>query len=117
MFTIAFNKRKVVSCSKDPLLINKLYQHRSLAELLAESQKTGIPPLPTRKGVYTGESVISRDVFDRIDSRDNIMLSMEENEAKLAQIHSEIDRDKARSDYKKLREEIRLELSKEKSNE
>lgn len=70
--------------SDEPSLINKLYKHRTLAELIAMSKETGIPPMPTRGGVYTGEQPIPRDKFDQANL-------IRESQAELNRLQSKLE--------------------------
>lgn len=94
----------------EPNLINKLYKHRTLGELIALSKQTGIPPMPTRNGVYTGDQPIPRDRFDREDALRDMNKQLSElevqlDEAKKAEALQAEERKSA-----ELREQIKKEL-------
>lgn len=99
----------------EPNLINKLYKHRTLSELIAQAKQTGIPPMPTRNGVYTGEQPIPRERFER----ENELFRRRQELAELEKQHSELlDAEAKQAEERKsaeLREQIRAELAKEQS--
>lgn len=70
----------------EPVLINRMYKHRTLGELVALAKATGVAPIPTRNGVYTGDHIIPRDDFEKIEARRKLMNSLESSEAELAKI-------------------------------
>lgn len=84
------DKRKVVHTevdfSEEKDLVNRQFKYRTLGEIVAMAKATGVAPLPTRNGVYTGEEVIPRDDFEKIAIRRKLMSSLESSEAELNKI-------------------------------
>lgn len=93
----------------EPNLINKLYKHRTLGELIALSKQTGIPPMPTRNGVYTGEQPIPRERFDR----ENELREMNSNLSQLEQKYEEAKSAENKVSEERKSAELREQLKKE----
>lgn len=96
----------------EPNLINKLYKHRTLGELIALSKQTGIPPMPTRNGVYTGEQPVPpRERFDRENDLRNMRSKMSQLEVDLENAKAEEAKAAEERKSAEMREQIRKELS------
>ena len=69
MFTNRHLKRAQcpTSFKGEKCLINKLFKYKSLGEMVAMARATGVAPVPTRNGVYTGEQEIPRDTFEKLN--------------------------------------------------
>ena len=94
----------------EPNLINQLYKHRTLGELIALSKQTGIPPMPTRNGVYTGEQPIPRDRFDRENALKDMNSQLNQLEQDLAKAKADEALQAEERKSAELREKIRKEL-------
>lgn len=106
MFTIKFEKNRTghVSFRGVKPIINRSFKYRTLGEMIAQAKMAGVQPLPTRNGVYTGESVIPREQFDKLNVREDLMNQLLAAEQKLAEAKDAESRESAnkeREAYKK----------------
>lgn len=85
MFTNRHLKRSQIPTSfkGEKCLINKLFKYKSLGEMVAMARATGVAPVPTRNGVYTGEQEIPRDTFEKLNVQRKLMDSYDEANEKL----------------------------------
>lgn len=83
-------KTKKVSGSQsfghEPDLVNKMFKYKTLGELVAMARATGERPVPTRNGVYVGEEVIPREIFDKLNAQRRLMDSFDVAQAELDKI-------------------------------
>lgn len=84
MFTKKFKGlSRPISFAHEPCLINKMFKYKSLGEMVAMARATGVAPVPTRNGVYTGEQVIPRDTFEKLNVQRQLMDSYDQAERQL----------------------------------
>lgn len=102
----------VKSFSKSPMLLNQQYKYRTLGELVALARVTNEKPLPTRNGVYIGDQSIPRDIFDRVDSRNDAMDRYSDAEANLKDAEAKIAEQKAQADREAYEKQIREKYQK-----
>lgn len=115
MFTKRFIDRTasgVQSFSKSPMLLNQQFKYRTLGEIVALARVTNEKPLPTRAGVYIGDQSIPRDVFDRVDSRNDAMDRYLDAETQLKDAEAKIVEQKAKDDKDAYEKQIREKYQK-----
>lgn len=115
MFTkrfIDYTASGAKSFIKSPMLLNQQYKYRTLGELVALARVTNEKPLPTRNGVYVGDHSIPRDVFDRVDSRNDAMDRYSDAEVKLNDAQAQIAKQKAQADREAYEKQIREKYQK-----
>lgn len=100
------------SFSKSPMLLNQQFKYRTLGEIVAMARVTNEKPLPTRAGVYIGDQSIPRDVFDRVDSRNDAMDRFSDAELMLKDAQSKISEEKVRADREAYEKQIREKYQK-----
>lgn len=99
MFTNRHLKRSQnpTSFKGEKCLINKLFKYKSLGEMVAMARATGVAPVPTRNGVYTGDQEIPRDTFEKVNLQRKLMDSYDEaNQALKTALETQAKQDKQR---------------------
>ena len=102
----------VVSFCKSPMLLNQQFKYRTLGEIVALARVTNEKPLPTRAGVYIGDQSIPRDVFDRVDSRNDAMDRFTDAESQVKDAKAKIAAAKVQSDREAYEKQIREKYQK-----
>lgn len=99
MFSIKYGSgRTTKSFSNSPCLINKAYNHRTLAELISMYRRTGEFPMGVvRNGVYLGPDTppFPNDKFDVIDGMERTIQDIEKAESDLKKAEEGLAAEKA----------------------